>query len=123
MAIESSSPSSFLNLDIFERADREFAQNLLLFAERIVLYRLTRVRDKAEELGLLVHLITFIVSSSKGVSDVSPEILKLGYLGTQQGESVNTAFSEVVDAVEKLDPEDLLEFVARLRKEPIREGI
>ncbi len=112
-----------MNLDIFERADREFAQNLLLFAERIVLYRLTRVRDKAEELGLLVHLITFIVSSSKGVSDVSPEILKLGYLGTQQGESVNTAFSEVVDAVEKLDPEDLLEFVARLRKEPIREGI
>ncbi len=110
-------------LETVESADREFAQSLLLFAERIVLYRLTRVKFKVNELGLMVDLIKQIVSSSKGEDAVPPEVAQLELLGNEEEESLNNVFSIVIDAVEKMDSQDLLKLVGKLRQEQIREGI
>ncbi|MDH2902266.1 MAG: hypothetical protein PXY39_14985, partial [archaeon] len=41
-----------------ERADQELFENLRLFVERIMLYRMTRAQNKTTELGIFARLLT-----------------------------------------------------------------
>jgi|GEM_PF-2609650 hypothetical protein len=122
---------------IFEEADREFSQSLLLVLERMILHRLTTARRKNQELSLIVQAIKEIVSSSqnsskKAMLNLTEHISSLDFLGTDDDENrdgpqdkkagvlLANAFRQLVDVVEKLDTEDMYSLISRLRKEPLR---
>ena len=109
-------------LQTIEFADNELGLDLWLIAERLMLYRLTRAGEqKRYELASLVHAIREIKSQSKGGGAVPSEIAALddsgsdGFRGSADAK-LTQVFSNVVDAAEQMNSEELYRLIALLRK-------
>ncbi|MDH2901047.1 MAG: hypothetical protein PXY39_08745 [archaeon] len=102
-----------------ERADQELFENLRLFVERIMLYRLTRAEDKSVELGIFARILTEVGTLSENPESVLSEISGIESLAKEklsQSEETNL-FSTMVRATESLDSKQLYYLLEKLRTE------
>jgi hypothetical protein len=101
------------------KADGELFENLRLFVERIMLYRITRTKEKAAELAKFAvflleaakigdaSLRTFDSSDLSSVKDLAKEKLSAS--------EIAGLFSALADALENLNAKQLYYFLGKLR--------
>jgi DNA-binding GntR family transcriptional regulator len=111
------------------KADEELAENLKLFVERLVLYRITRVKEKAPELALFARFLLEAASLereedenlSRAAPSFSEEISSIEALRNEKLSPSDVAglFSAMVDALENLNGKQLYYILEKLRTEPM----
>lgn len=103
---------------IVKKADNELFENLRLFVERIMLYRITRTKEKGAELA---RFATILLEAGKMREDskvvTSEEISSFESLANEKLSASDVAglFSALADALENLDAKQLYYFLERLR--------
>jgi hypothetical protein len=114
--------SSFeATIDAVKKADHELFQNLRLFAERLTLFRITRVKEKGPELA---RFATTLIEAGKMKEECRPaseEITSFEALANEKlsAAEVSGLFSAMVDALESLDARQLYYILEKLRSAPI----
>lgn len=107
-----------------ERADQELFENLRVFIERIMLYRITRAQNKTTELGIFARLLIEVGTMSENPETVLSEISGIESLAKEEltdSEETNL-FSTVVRATEDLDSKQLYYLLEKIRTEPMEDS-
>jgi hypothetical protein len=107
-----------------KKADAELLENLRLFAERITLFRITRVKKKGPELARFATILLQAgkISEDPGASSSSyEEISSFESLANERlsPADISGLFSAMVDALESLDGKQLYYILDKLRNEPL----
>jgi hypothetical protein len=109
-------------LQTAEAADASLGEDLWLIAERILLFRLTRAGEqKRVELASMVHLIRKIISDTIGQEKLSPELVKMDELASNEFKgsadaNLSLVFTEIVDMAENMNSQQLYHLISALRK-------
>ena len=109
-------------LSALEKAETRFVSDLQLIAERLVLYRLTKVREKNRELEFLSDAVSGVITSSRGAENIPQEVARLGTLSIEPGVMLYKNFDEIVTALEVMNSGELFNLVERLRREPLQKA-
>lgn len=106
-----------------EKADQELFENLRLFAERIMLYRITKSEEKNDELGIFARILLEVGTLGENPEIVLSEISGIESLAKEKltVPEVSNLFSTMVQATEKLDSKQLYYLLEKLRTEAIAE--
>jgi len=112
--------SSLRILNALERSETNLVSDLQFVAERLVLYRITKVREKIRELDFLSKIITEIIVSSRGASGIPVEVSKLNTLGIREGQKLYEHFDDIVSVLEVLDSSELYKIIEQLRAQPLQ---
>jgi hypothetical protein len=112
--------SGFLGLErIVRKADEELFENLRLFVERIMLYRITRRKQKGAELAKFAVILLEAAKIGEGSSKMidSEELSSIKALANEKltASEIAGLFSALADALENLDAKQLYYFLERLR--------
>jgi hypothetical protein len=105
-----------------KKADQELYENLRLFVERIMLYRITRAEDKSAELGIIARTLLEVGTLSENPGVLLEEISSLESLAKEKltQSEITNLFSNLSDTTENLDAKQLYYVLEKLRAEPIR---
>jgi hypothetical protein len=105
-----------------EKADQELFENLRLFAERIMLYRITKSEEKNDELGIFARILLEVGTLGENPEIVLSEISGIESLAKEKltVPEVSNLFSTMVQATEKLDSKQLYYLLEKLRTEPMK---
>jgi hypothetical protein len=116
-------------VQVAEAANASLGEDLWLIAERIMLFRLTRVSDqKRLELAAMVHLLRKIFTETQGEQNVPPELLQLDesankeFKGSAEA-NLTLVFTTVIDTAESMSPEQLYLLISALRKMELPEPV
>jgi hypothetical protein len=103
------------------RADKELHENLHLFVERMMLFRITRTRQKGAELARFARILVEAGTIGQDRGPVLQEITAFGSLVREElsRSDVANLFSAMVLATENLDAVQLYYLLEKLRTEPI----
>lgn len=95
--------------------------DLQFVAERLVLYRITKVRDKNRELEFLARIIRGVIASSRGGDPfVPPEVSRLlGPRNFVEGQKLYEHFDDIVTVLEVMDSSELYSIIGQLRTQPL----
>ncbi len=107
--------------DRLKKSDEELFENLRLFAERIMLYRITRAKDKSAELGVFARILAEVGTMSENPENLLEEISGIESLAKKEltkSEETNL-FSTMVQATENLSARELYYLLEKLRSEPM----
>jgi hypothetical protein len=109
--------------DNLEKANEELHENLRLFAERVMLYRITRAEDKSAELANFSRILLEAGTLSETPQDLLDEISGIQTLAKEKlSRSQETGlFSMMVRATEKLTSKQLYYLLEKLRTGPMVE--
>jgi predicted hydrocarbon binding protein len=104
-----------------EKADQELSENLRLFAERIMLYRITKSEEKNDELGIFARILLEVGTLGENPEIVLSDISGIESLAKEKltVPEVSNLFSTMVQATEKLDSKQLYYLLEKLRTEPM----
>src|SRR5487761_1796084 len=104
-----------------EKADQELFENLRLFAERIMLYRIAKSEEKNDELGIFARILLEVGTLGENPEIVLSEISGIESLAKEKltVPEVSNLFSTMVQATEKLDSKQLYYLLEKLRTEPM----
>jgi hypothetical protein len=92
-----------------------------MFVERVMLFRITRVEEKAPELSLFARILLEAGTMSKNPHAILEDISFLEALAKERltRSEVTGLFSTMVEATESLDARQLYYLLDKLRTEPI----
>ena len=106
---------------ILERVDQDLFENLQMFVERVLLYRITRAGKKAAELAVLSRILLEAGTMGKDPGVVLRDVSWLESLAKEKlsQSDVSRLFSTMVRATESLNARQLYYLLEKLRSEPI----
>jgi hypothetical protein len=105
----------------FQKADEQLFENLRLFVERLILYRITRVREKGPELAMFARTMLEASNLNENPRDISQEVTWFDALGKEKfsSEGITSLFSGMISATETLDAKQLYYVLHKLRTVPL----
>ena len=105
---------------VVSRADYEIFQNLRLFVERIMLYRITRTNRKGAELARFAMYLLEAAKLGEDPDKAAPsdELSSIKALENEKLSATDVAglFSALADALENLNARQLYYFLDKLRR-------
>jgi hypothetical protein len=125
MSLESPDPDAGIERikSTLEKANLDLFENLRLFAERIMLYRIVRAEDKSLELRFFARLLTEVGTMSENPAVLLNEISEIETLAKEElsQSEATELFSTMVHSTESLHPRELYYLIEKLRTEPAAE--
>lgn len=105
----------------FMEADQDLYENLRLFIERMMLYRITRAEVKSTELGLFARLLLEVGTMTENPEVILNEISGVEALAKEElsQSDVTILFSTMVRVTEALDAKQLYYLLDKIRNEPM----
>jgi hypothetical protein len=109
---------------VLGRADQELLENLHLYVERIMLYRITRVKDKTTELRAFRIALLEAGSLNENPEVALKRASEVESVATQGSMALpSKVFSTMVEATESLNGKQLFYILEKLRHEPLSQPI
>lgn len=110
---------------VLGRADQELLESLHLYVERLMLYRITRVKDKTTELGAFRTALLEAGSLNENPEDVLRRASGVESIVEREGLIMppSKVFSTMVEATESLNGKQLYYILEKLRHEPLAQPI
>lgn len=105
---------------VLGRADQELLENIHLIVERIMLYRVTRVKDKIPELQAFKTALLEAGSLNENPEAVLKQVSDLESVTTQdETVPISKVFSTMVEATENLSGKQLYYILEKFRHAPL----
>jgi hypothetical protein len=106
---------------VFDTQEFELFENLQMFVERIMLYRITRAPNKVTELGVLSRILLEAGTLGENPGIILQDVSWLENLAKEEmsKSEVTVMFSTMVKATEGLSARQLYYILEKLRTEPL----